>query len=75
MRRCAFPRKHAQRGASQPICGKLSEARLPEGSKDLIDRITIGVFLDMQNQPLADILAACYLTGVNHAIESMKDAD
>ena len=72
-RRYAFPRKYAQRGAQQPIQGRLSSMKLEQDHKDLIDRITIGLFLDMQNKPLADILAACYMSGVQHAMSVLKE--
>jgi hypothetical protein len=64
----AFPRKHSARGASQPITGELARIRLEADQAALVENIVIGLFLDMQDKPLTDILTACYLTGANHAI-------
>ena len=75
-RRVAFPSKFAPRGAEKPITGPLESVRLSDDQKHLIDRITVGLFLDMQNKPLADIFAACYISGLNHGMSiATKDSD
>ena len=66
--RNSFPSKYAPKGSIAPITGALDSVRLSEEHLDLIERIAIGLFLDMQNQPLAKILMACYLTGMQHGV-------
>ena len=66
-RAVAFPSKFAPRGSVPPITGNLDSIKLDDEQRQLIDRITVGIFIDMQNKPLADIFAACYISGVNHA--------
>lgn len=71
--RNAFPTKFAPRRSEQPIRGDLSSVIVDDEQRHLINRITVGLFLDLQNKPLADILAACYITGANHAIGALSD--
>lgn len=71
--RNSFPTKYAPRGKEQPIRGKLDSVKLTDDHRELVCRITMGLFLDMQNRPLADILAACYVSGMHHAIASLTE--
>jgi len=69
----AFPSKFAPRGVEKPITGPLDKVTLTPDQRQLIDRITVGLFLDMQNEPLADIFSACYISGMNHGMSVMKE--
>ncbi len=75
MRRNPFPSKFAPRGSSQPIRGKLDRIKMTTEQRELIDRIVVGLFIDLQNEPLADILTACYVTGLNHGVRGLTDDD
>ena len=69
-----FPKKHAGRsGLPQPITGTLSKVRLSSEQEELSRQICNGLFLDMQDKPLSDVLVACFLTGMSMVIEAHKD--
>lgn len=72
-RRCIFPRRSSVRGAKQPITGPLSSIRMGDEHKELVGRIVAGLFLDMQDEPLSEILIACYVTGMENALSAVKE--
>jgi hypothetical protein len=66
MNRVIFPRRSYLKNRAQPITGRLDSIKLTDEQADLVGRIVAGLFLDMQDKPLSDVLAACYITGLNH---------
>ena len=70
-----FPYKFSARGAPQPISGKLEKIILPHDQAILINRMVVGIFIDMQDRPLADIMAACYISGAQHAIAIQREEE
>lgn len=73
--RNSFPSRYAPRGVAKPITGPLDSIALSDEQHETVERLVIGLFLDMQNQPLARILMACYISGFQHALAATDESD
>lgn len=53
----------------------MAETRLPEGSREVIERIVLDIYTDMVNAgcSLQQTLTAIYLSGSQHAVSATKE--
>jgi len=69
-----FPKKYPGRSQKEhPITGDLAKIKIEKEHRELIERIVIGLFLDMQDKPLTEVMLSCYITGANHALMAERE--